>query len=148
MVMADRRLLRRMFLKAIPTIFMRHPLFLLRPMPDVIHELSILEHKGLVRLIHNLPVMGGEDESRVVFGLHLVHQLDDAAPRPGIKVGGGLIGQNKLRLIHKSPRNGHALTLPAAELVGATSAVIGKTDGLQHLKNALFPLPGGRPGQE
>ena len=65
------------------------------------------------------------------------HDLD---ARLGVEVARGLVGQEDRRVVHERARDGHALTLPAGELVRLVAHPVVELDAPQRFLGAILPF--------
>ena len=61
----------------------------------------------------------------------------------GVKVAGGLVGEDQLGFADQGAGHGDALLLAAGELLGHVFGAVGEADALEHLGDAAFALGGG-----
>ena len=64
-------------------------------------------------------------------------QVHHTRGRSGVQVAGGFIGQQQGGAVHQGARNGHALQLATAQLLGQALAQVGQAHGCQHV---LHPI--------
>ncbi len=79
-----------------------------------------------------LRIVRRENKTRAQILLHPAHQFDDRRARVAIEVGGRLVGEYELRLLHQGAGDRHSLLLPPAQLVWALSLLIGEPHGFKH----------------
>ncbi len=86
--------------------------------------------------------MGDQHEGRAGLGHQLEHEIRGGGAGLGVEIAGRLVGEQQGRPYGQGASQGHALLLPAGELVGVVPGA-----GLQ--ADPVQPAPGGgaRPGQ-
>src|SRR5574338_780671 len=101
--------------------------FLRRPVrfhPSVTQGDDPLGARRDVRLVRH-------HDHRLSLGMQLAEDRHDLGARGAVEVAGGLVRQQDAGPVHQRPGDGHALALPARELVGAV----------------VHPVPESHPGQ-
>ena len=84
-----------------------------------LHEAARLKHRRRVGEVAGRgQVVSDVEDGQAPFVTQLCQQVEDAGAQRGIQHRGGLVGHQHLGLTGQGPGDGHALTLPAGELVG------------------------------
>ena len=86
-----------------------------------------------------------DHDDKAVFG-DLLEQLHDLDARLGVERAGGFVGQQHVGVVDQGARDGHALHLPARELVGQLVEMLAQADLLQRRDRALAALGAGDAG--
>ena len=81
--------------------------------------------------------MRDQHQRSIVFARLREQQVHHTRGRSGVQVAGGFIGQQQPGAVHQGARNGHALQLATAQLLGQALAQVGQAHGCQHV---LHPI--------
>src|SRR5208282_94387 len=80
-------------------------------------DLAVADVDDAVSKLRDIGLVGYEDDG-VAAGVELVEEGHDLEAGLGVKVAGGLIGEDDRRVVDQGAGNGDALALAAGELVG------------------------------
>ena len=89
-------------------------------MPLVRFQLTVMQANEAFRPVHHMLIMGGKEKCNPFSLVQFLHQVQQGFSGMGIHIRCRLIRQNDGGLGHDSPRDGHALLLPARQFMGAT----------------------------
>ena len=105
---------------------------------QAVADVDVARHAG-----HQLLVVRREEEGDLPLLVQLDHQVEDPRRRLGVEVGGRLVGEHEDRARDERAGDGHALALPARELVRRVAGEVGEPDVGERLRDALAPLRDG-----
>lgn len=75
--------------------------------------LTVAQANPSVRPLHDLRIMGGKDESRIVSTIELFHHIEESGTGGRVKIRRGLVRQDQRRFGDHGPSHGNPLLLPA-----------------------------------
>ena len=78
--------------------------------------------------LHDLRIMGGEEEGGTGSAIELFHHIEESDSRGGVQIRGGFIGQNERRLGDHRASDGDSLLLTTGQIGGAAIFKTSETD--------------------
>src|SRR5437763_5025091 len=133
-VMAERRRLRKMLRKARVT-----SMCVLLCGDGLAHERAVAHAKAARRARDEGRIVRGEDEGDARLGVEPLQKIEDLRGGLGVEVGGGLVGEDELRIAGHCARDGYALPLPAGKLVGPLAPLRRQANLIEPVRDAFAP---------
>ena len=106
----------------------------------VLHDRPQVHHRhGVAEIAHHAQGVGDEQVRRALLLLQLEEQVDDRRLDGDVEARGGLVAEDQVGIARERPRDGDALLLPAAELIGvAIQELAPEVHGLQQDPRVRF----------
>ena len=101
---------------------------------------AVDERDLAAKVLHDLGVVGGEEEGRAELAVEPLHRLQDVVGVLGVEVGRRLVGEDEVGPLDDGPGDGHALALAAGELGRAGLGPVGEVDPFEGGHDLAAPL--------
>ena len=108
---------------------------------------SVSSVQATGRIFRRTGIVGHHDNGLAVFPVEFAQQIQDVFGRLAVKVSGGLVAHQQIRIGHDRAGDGHALLLATRQFGGFMRGAVVQADQLQGDRCVLAPLCGGEAGQ-